>query len=751
MVSESGTRGSREPAPGAGMSVRTVDAGIWEEAVRVGDAGASANDTPARDAEGSEGGPDGDIDVTTGVMWVYRAAELSGCAALFSSPAEQITLAASGFAAGATVSFTGQSASLGDATPSAPVLADVTADADGLIEVTWSVPAVPAATVDPAPRGYAVVASGANPAGGVHTARIVSPVVAYPGVAPCAVDDTASTPLGQPVQVAVLANDVTPSGGSLDPSSVEVRPVVGGEFSVDAVTGIVTFSPDAGFWGAVDATYAVYDGWGIGVEADLTVTVDAGCTVTGAAGVTTIEGTEGDDVICVPDRDDHRAFHVIDAKGGDDIVLGGAGVEWIYGGEGADTIYGNGGDDRIVAGAGIDTVHGGPGMDTVYSADMADTTIDDDYEIVLSPAEAVAQSGPVATDDWVWVDTSGTARIDVLDNDHDPNEDLDIATLVVTAAPASGSARVVTVPERGVAVEYTAAASGGQDSLVYEICDTLGACAEARVSVMVGLSGCTIVGTSRAETLRGTPGDDVICGLGGGDILSGGGGNDILVGGDGADALFGGAGDDLIAGGAGADVLYGDGGIDELWGGAGDDELYGGSGGDSIWGGAGIDFAEGGGGDDLIWGGPDADTLDGQADGDSIWGGAGDDVLRGGAGIDILWGGIGADTLTGGGGSDKLHGGAGNDVLGGGIGDDHLWGGPGDDRLDGGRHRDELHGGLGMDMLWGGAGGDRLWGGPGEDTLDGGNGDDHLDGGTDADTCANGITTAGCEILPAAP
>ena len=38
-----------------------------------------------------------------------------------------------------------------------------------------------------------------------------------------------------------------------------------------------------------------------------------------------LEGTEGDDVICVPDRDDWRAFHVIDAKCGDDVILGGAG------------------------------------------------------------------------------------------------------------------------------------------------------------------------------------------------------------------------------------------------------------------------------------------------------------------------------------------------------------------------------------------------------------------------------------------
>ena len=38
---------------------------------------------------------------------------------------------------------------------------------------------------------------------------------------------------------------------------------------------------------------------------------------------------DGDDVICVPDPDDPMAFHVGNAKGGDDVILGGDGIDWM--------------------------------------------------------------------------------------------------------------------------------------------------------------------------------------------------------------------------------------------------------------------------------------------------------------------------------------------------------------------------------------------------------------------------------------
>ena len=616
----------------------------------------------------------------------------TGCGAVFVSPGGQVTLTASGFSPSTAVSFTAGAVSLGDTELAAPTIAGVTADLHGTARLDWTVPTAPPAQTDAAPRAYAMTATGAATSGGTRTAYMIEPLVAYPATVPCAVDDTAPTTLGRSVQIPVLANDTAPTAGSLDTASVRVLPAAGGTFEANPATGAVTFTPEAGFAGMVRTSYVVYDGWGIGVRADITVTIAAGCTITGTAGTVQITGTDGDDVICVPDPEDRTAFHVIDAKAGNDTILGGAGVEWVYAGAGTDTIYGRGGNDRIVPGAGTDTVYGGAGFDRIYSSDLADSVNDDPdgSELIIAPAVTVASAGPTARGDWQYADTAQTVTIDVLGNDHDPDEDLDPATLRITRHPASGTARITTTADTGPAVQYVAAGAGGSDSLAYEICDRLGACATAEVILTVGTTGCTIVGTDAPDTLYGTAGDDVICGLGGNDTLYGLGGGDIIIGGAGDDTLYG--GDATLI-----DTTDGD---DLLWGGAGDDTLYGGEG---------------------------ADTL---------WGGPGDDTLYGNRGDDTVYGGDGAD---------NLHGGPGDDSLDGNTQDDNLWGGPDDDTLRGRGHDDQLHGGPGADTLHGGPGTDRLYGNSGDDMLDGGNGVDYLNGGPGTDTCTRGNTTASCD------
>ena len=147
------------------------------------------------------------------------------------------------------------------------------------------------------PRLYVPLAVGPSPGGGLVAAATAMPLVAYTVGVPCAASDTASTSLDSAVRVAVLANDT----GPLQAATVMVDPVAGGNFNVDASDGSVTFTPDAGFYGTVSTSYRVADSHGLIVGADLTVTVDAGCTITGTAGVVEITGTDGDDVICVPD------------------------------------------------------------------------------------------------------------------------------------------------------------------------------------------------------------------------------------------------------------------------------------------------------------------------------------------------------------------------------------------------------------------------------------------------------------------
>ncbi len=66
---------------------------------------------------------------------------------------------------------------------------------------------------------------------------------------------------------------------------------------------------------------------------------------------------------------------VIDARGGNDLVLADASVKvpvTVYGGEGDDQIRGGGGGDVLHGQAGADRVHGGPGNDRLYGGAGAD-------------------------------------------------------------------------------------------------------------------------------------------------------------------------------------------------------------------------------------------------------------------------------------------------------------------------------------------------------------------------------------------
>ena len=127
-----------------------------------------------------------------------------------------------------------------------------------------------------------------------------------------------------------------------------------------------------------------------------------------------------------------------------------------------------------------------------------------------------------------------------------------------------------------------------------------------------------ITGTNGNNNINGTNGSDTINALGGNDNVNGRRGDDVIDGGAGNDDLDGGSGDDTLLGGTGNDDLYGRSGMDLLFGGDGNDDLFGGE------------------------------------DNDQLFGGAGNDELNGGSGADIINGGLGADRLEGDGGADRF-------------------------------------------------------------------------------------------------
>ncbi|MGL5829890.1 MAG: Ig-like domain-containing protein, partial [Angustibacter sp.] len=105
-------------------------------------------------------------------------------------------------------------------------------------------------------------------------------------VTPVASNDTPTTAQGQPVTFDPLANDTPGTGVPLDPTTVLLKdPVTGtygktvtipgeGTYTVDPVTGKITFTPEPGFTGTgTPITYQVKDQNGTPVTATITPTV----------------------------------------------------------------------------------------------------------------------------------------------------------------------------------------------------------------------------------------------------------------------------------------------------------------------------------------------------------------------------------------------------------------------------------------------------------------------------------------------
>jgi hypothetical protein len=88
--------------------------------------------------------------------------------------------------------------------------------------------------------------------------------------APIASDDTASTLIGEPVQIDLLANDSDPDGNPIWISELPVSSQSGATLTHQEGSGIVTYTPLAGFTGTDGFQYSISDG---DLSADATVTV----------------------------------------------------------------------------------------------------------------------------------------------------------------------------------------------------------------------------------------------------------------------------------------------------------------------------------------------------------------------------------------------------------------------------------------------------------------------------------------------
>jgi Ca2+-binding RTX toxin-like protein len=189
---------------------------------------------------------------------------------------------------------------------------------------------------------------------------------------------------------------------------------------------------------------------------------------------------------------------------------------------------------------------------------------------VLGPSEATAQAtidtNGLATNVFVEYGTNGVlnqrtpvislqAGLD-LSNVLVQLLGLDPGSIITYRVVAENSAGKTVTPTATLTTPPSSGSGGGSSNASFTFVDlTSGRAVTGASALGRKTARCTIVGTARADRLRGTAKKDVICGLGGNDRIQGRGGADVIV---------GGPGNDRVNGNRGRDRLYGNGGNDRL-------------------------------------------------------------------------------------------------------------------------------------------------------------------------------------------
>ncbi len=293
---------------------------------------------------------------------------------------------------------------------------------------------------------------------------------------PVAEDDTASTTEGSAVKINPVANDGDPDG-DLDPSSVTVtRSPASGEVVCDG--GTCTYSPRPGFVGTDSFEYRVCDTNNACDTAIVTVTVGSG-----TQGDTGTGGGNNPPVAV----DDNRA-----TTAGSSVTV---------------TVVSNDSDPdgnldpatlaitrqpqngSVICKDGSCTYTPNPGFagtdsfeyrvcDTNNACDTATVTV------IVGDAGTGSGPGnnpPAAANDSVSTGPGAPVTIVVTDNDADPDGDLDPSSVTVTVPPEHGAV----ICDAGSCTYTPDPGFSGTDSFTYRVCDALGACTTAVVSIMV--------------------------------------------------------------------------------------------------------------------------------------------------------------------------------------------------------------------------------------------------------------------------
>ncbi|MDB5694183.1 MAG: hypothetical protein JWO81_3246, partial [Alphaproteobacteria bacterium] len=319
--------------------------------------------------------------------------------------------------------------------------------------------------------------------------------------APVAVADTAATTENAPVTIDVLANDHDPDDGAVLTVTAASAPV--GQGSATIVGNQVQFDPGtdfdhlaAGATQVVSVSYTIQDEHGASSSATVAVTV-TGTNDAPVAHADTASGTENQ-VLNISvlandtDVDDGAVLSLVSAS-----APSGKGIAAAVG-------------SQVQFNPGTDFDHLAAGATEIV---VLNYVMQDEHGATSSSTVTVTVTGtndaPVAVADTAATTENAPVTIDVLANDHDPD---DGAVLTVTAASApvgQGTATIVGNQvqfDPGTDFDHLAAGATQVVSVSYTIQDEHGATSSATIAVTVtGTNDAPVAAADSATTSENAP------------------------------------------------------------------------------------------------------------------------------------------------------------------------------------------------------------------------------------------------------
>ncbi|MCB9983348.1 MAG: cadherin-like domain-containing protein [Rhodospirillales bacterium] len=317
--------------------------------------------------------------------------------------------------------------------------------------------------------------------GDVEVASIGTP----PNIAPVAVNDVFSGDQDTQITGNVLSDNGNGADSDPDGDALSVAPatIITPHGSVELLAnGDFTYTPDPGYVGTDDFTYALLDGQAVNTMGNVTLTlISIPHDIVGTVQNDTLYGTLDHDIMRGLDGDDY-----LNGGDNDDTLYGGAGADTLNGGadndtlwgqDGNDTLYGGGGSDYLNGGGDDDVLKGNAGDDMLYGHNGNDILYggnDDDYlnggaddDTLYGGSGADRLTGSFGADSFVFLKIDGMDADWITDFNVGQGDRLDISDLLTAYDPLTDAITdFVHMTSDGTHSYLRVDADGGADNFI---------------------------------------------------------------------------------------------------------------------------------------------------------------------------------------------------------------------------------------------------------------------------------------------